>query len=76
MAENGRLEELGWRPIDEAPCPYGPCFVRLGPGDYTIGECDFEVWPDEPDESDRERIWVDKTDRLQIFPTHFMDYAD
>lgn len=35
---NGRLEQQGWRPIDEAPCPSPPCFLRQGKTRYTTGE--------------------------------------
>ena len=60
---NGRLEEEGWRPIEEATCPYGPCFLRLGPGDYAIGEYEFDAWHKLPE--------------IQpITPTHFKDFPD
>jgi len=35
---NGRLEQQGWRPAEEAPCPCPPSFLRQGESRYTTGE--------------------------------------
>jgi hypothetical protein len=54
----------GFRPIEEADYPHDPCFLRLGPGDYTIGFCADDA------------IWLRLHDLVPVQPTHFRDYPD
>lgn len=60
----GQLVTQGFRPIIEAGWPHDPCFLRLGPGVYTIGFCADDG------------IWLRHYDMLPVQPTHYRDYPD
>jgi hypothetical protein len=59
-----KLMANGFRPIEAAGAPHGPCFLRLAPGVYTIGFCAEDA------------IWLRQHDMLPVEPTHFRDYPD
>ena len=61
--KNGAFKAFDWLPIEDAPCPYGPCLLRLGPKKCVIGFCDFNAWHELPD-------------MRPIEPTHYQDFPD
>ena len=62
-----RLAALGYRPIEEAPCPCGVRVLRLGPHKYTTGFC--VLGSDDP-------VWLDERDYTPLMPTHFQPDPD
>ena len=63
---NGRLEQEGWRPIEEAPCPCPPSFLRQGKSRYTTGE------------RSEHGNWIMLGEPVPVYPTptHFKPFPD